>query len=462
MNLSLTWAMLRGGGRREVSRAVLTIAGTAFVVVFALAAATVLRIDVGTYEDPSVFGPYTVTRPIPHYTSNLLNESGLRPGVAFACALLTLPALAFLGQCARIGVVRRHRRLAALRLAGATPGQARLFAATESGLHAIIGTASGAGLFVLLRFGLERLNRPGRALTWPTDVAPAPVFVVAILTVTPLVVTSVAAFALRGVVTTPLGVLRRQRPARPLGRWPMWPAIALGLGSALIAAPVALHIRGVMAFTLLSGLGTMCLGACVMGGTGPLSVALGRLLLRVARGPAAVLAARRLLADPWANARANGAVLLCVMLTGIAETVRWNTLARPLDDPRFYIDAHNLVDVALGVAVTVAAAGLVVGLVESITDNRRSLAAQIACGVPVKVLRRTVLLQSAVPTVPAILAAAALGASGLRMSGAGRGSVVVLVPLAIAGFAIAVCLLATVAALPFLHRAVRPAELRHE
>lgn len=51
----------------------------------------------------------------------------------------------------RLSAANRERRLAAVRLAGATQGEVRLFAGIESGVAAAIGTLAGIPLFLLLR-----------------------------------------------------------------------------------------------------------------------------------------------------------------------------------------------------------------------------------------------------------------------------------------------------------------------
>src|SRR4051812_21677038 len=53
--------------------------------------------------------------------ARFVEEPGLRPGTAAGALLLAVPLLALTAQALRIGSVARERRVAALRLAGATP-----------------------------------------------------------------------------------------------------------------------------------------------------------------------------------------------------------------------------------------------------------------------------------------------------------------------------------------------------
>ncbi|WP_435871170.1 hypothetical protein [Micromonospora aurantiaca (nom. illeg.)] len=106
--------LVLAGTRTDIARVVLTAVSAALATLAGLAALTVLSVvkpsgDEGLNSD--------------QYTNALLREPGLRPGVAFALLLLCVPVLGLAGQCARLGAPGRDRRLAAFRLAGATPGQ---------------------------------------------------------------------------------------------------------------------------------------------------------------------------------------------------------------------------------------------------------------------------------------------------------------------------------------------------
>ena len=57
-----------------------------------------------------------------------------------ALLLLALPVLALAGQCIRLGAPARDRRLAAIRLAGATPRQAVLIAVAETVAAGLLGS----------------------------------------------------------------------------------------------------------------------------------------------------------------------------------------------------------------------------------------------------------------------------------------------------------------------------------
>lgn len=133
-------------------------------------------------------------------------------------------------------------------------------------------------------------------------------------------------------------------------------------------------------------------------------------------------------------------------------------------DMAYYTTGIDLTAAAILVALALTVTGLAVGTVESLATRRRGLAAQVAAGVPYRVLARALLLETALPLAPAV-AVAGLGGTAIRAwyaslttdhSGTGLPYAALLVPLAV----YAACLLAAATSLPLLRRSVRPAELR--
>ncbi|MEH0845132.1 FtsX-like permease family protein [Micromonospora sp. CPCC 205711] len=68
----------------------------------------------------------------------------------------------------------------------------------------------------------------------------------------------------------------------------------------------------------------------------------------------------------------------------------------------FYLRTIGLVDLAVYVAMVIAAGGLIVALVEGIVARRRSYAALVATGVPRGTLGRSIAWQALTPAVPAV------------------------------------------------------------
>ncbi|MCX4387256.1 ABC transporter permease [Micromonospora peucetia] len=404
------------GTRTDAARVVLTALSAALATLAGLAALTVLAIP----TPPSTDG--NGSRWSQHYSNQLLVEPGLRGGTAFALLLLTIPVLALAGQCARLGAPARDRRLAAFRLAGATPGQVTRIAVLETGLASLLGTLAGASVYFGGRELWDRPDAEGR-LALPTDVLPPAGALVAVLLGLPVVAALATALMLRRVSTTPFGVLRthrRERGPRP------WAGVLIGAGLAAFLAvePVARWYsrRGddtpswLVPALLVGGGLSATVGVVV--GTGWISWTAGRMLHRYGRGPAALLAARRLTADPWAGSRTFATLLAAVLLGAGAAGLREYFVAADelsrrtgagLADDDFYLRTMDLVDLAVAVAMVVAAGGLVVALVDGITARRRAYAALVATGVPRPTLSRSIAWQSLAPAVPAVAVALTVG-----------------------------------------------------
>lgn len=434
------------GTRTDTVRVLLTATSAALATLSMLATATVLAIrPAGDPAFREAAGAPTTKPGVPgveqaaqgaqgyayQYTHNLLVEPGLRPGVAFALLMLCIPVLALAGQSAQLGAPARDRRLSQIRLAGATPRQAVAIAVAETGLAATLGMAVALAVYFVGRVLLHRPDETGR-LPLPTDQLP-PLWSMAVIGAgLPVLAAAFAALLLRRVAFTPFGVVRRprSRPPRP------WPGvlIALGVGAFAAAEPLArLYHRAETEMpawlppALLAGGGFVAMLGVVLG-TGWISYAAGRILHRLTRRPAGLIAARRLMADPWTGSRAFAALLAGVMVGAGAAGIRALFTAEfgaredanravtaaqgeeylP-DDNAFYFRSLDLVDAAVTVGMVVAGLGLLVFLAEGLVSRRRVYSALVATGVPRRVLGRTVGWQMLAPAAPAILLALAVG-----------------------------------------------------
>ncbi|MFE1796625.1 FtsX-like permease family protein [Streptomyces sp. NPDC059517] len=446
-DLRLAWLLTRGSDRREWWRVTLTAVGAALATGLGLAAVAVA----------SVRGQVSAS-----YFHGLLNQPSQRAGVVVTLLLLWVPVLGLLGQCARIGAVHRDRRLAGLRLAGATPRQVRRVAALESGLACLLGAAVAAVFCALLMAALLQQRLPLPA--WAG-------FVLVVLAV-PLLAVLVSVVALRRVVASPLGWVRRVRPDHgPTATLALVvPVVLVGLAALLIVTqrtgPGATSLPLlVFAAVALTGAGAVAVAGLTARAVG------GRLAARTG-SPAVLLAAERLRSDPWATARTHAAVLLVAVVgvgfTGVRQVfldgVHHPRQGRPYDaaDVAFYTTGVDLVGAAVLLALLISLGGLAVGTAESLATRRRGLAAQAAAGVPHKVLGRALLLETALPLAPAMLLAGAGGTAIHLAYGTATDAVVVpvLLSLLVPAAVYAACLLAAATSLPLLRRTVRPAELR--
>ncbi|MDT0612781.1 FtsX-like permease family protein [Streptomyces lancefieldiae] len=445
-DLRLARQLLHGSDRREWWRITLTAAGSALATGFASAAVVLASVRDG----------YAVS-----LFHGLVSQSGTRSGVIAGLLLLLVPVLAFLGQCTRIGAVHRDRRLAALRLAGATPWQVRRIAALETGLACSLGSAVATVFSVLV---VVRVWSGPTAVTW-AGIALAAVGV-------PVLGAVAGALALRRVVASPLGWVRRVGPGT--GRGPGM----LFLGGLVLLAGVAPLVMDsgrragnrfdwqtpLTVFALVVALGA---GAVWLAGS--TARITGRLLAERARTATTLLAAARLRDDPWAPARIHAAVLV-VTVAGTAFLCVRHAMLDELRieeehlgaDMAYYTTGLDLTGAALLVALAITLSGLAVGTAESLTTRRRALAVQVAAGVPRPVLNRALLLETALPLAPALLLAGGGGlAIGVWYSSLRGDGSIPWTALLVAPAVYTTCLLAAATALPLLGRSVRPGELRY-
>jgi predicted lysophospholipase L1 biosynthesis ABC-type transport system permease subunit len=80
----------------------------------------------------------------------------------------------------------------------------------------------------------------------------------------------------------------------------------------------------------------------------------------------------------------------------------------------FYLGTMDLVDIAVVVALAIAAGGLLVAVAESVVARRRAYASLVASGVPRGVLSRSILWQALAPAVPAIAVGLGVGVTLAR------------------------------------------------
>ncbi|WP_030934560.1 FtsX-like permease family protein [Streptomyces sp. NRRL S-646] len=446
--LRLAWLLTRSSDRREGWRVLLTTVGAALATGLGLVIAVLLPLE--GHHSMSVGG-------------GLLDDPGTRIGVIFALLMLFIPVLGFLGQCARIGAVHRDRRLAALRLAGATPAQVRRIAALESGLACLAGSAVATVFSVLM---LLRLWRSPDPLAW------AGVAVVAVGV--PVLGAAVSVLVLRGVVASPLGRVRRVRPAEGPGRMFRVATAVLALTVVYIVVIPFFHdIPFEFALAPLTVFAVCLLvGAVAVWLTGASARQLGEGLTARAKSPAVLIAAGRLRDDPWAAARTHAAVLLVTVVASGFAGVRQVMLSQLhssheqyAEGNGFYENGLNLTGAAILVALALLLTALAVGTAESVATRRRGLAAQAAAGVPHGVLARALLLETAVPLAPAI-AAAGLGGTVISFWYGSIASAHAALPVPYAALLVPLavypaCLLAAATSLPLLRRSIRPAELRY-
>jgi hypothetical protein len=117
--------------------------------------------------------------------------------------VLLVPSLVLVASASRLTAARRERRLAALRLAGATPAQVTAMVAAETGLAALGGAVIGVATSPVLHSVATWVPWAGGTWFARDFMLPWPVIVLVALAV-PVLVVGAAVAGLRRVVNTPL------------------------------------------------------------------------------------------------------------------------------------------------------------------------------------------------------------------------------------------------------------------
>jgi hypothetical protein len=388
--LNVAAMLARGGTPAEGARTRLMATGTALATWFLFGAANVLALR-GHLDER--LGP--------------ASQPGTRGGTAFALVLLVLPVAAFLYQSSRLASADRERRLSALRLAGATPSQVRLLGMAETTRAALIGTVTGAATYLLLQWAARRLLLDPRS---PADVGVPPLLCAAAMVIVLAAAAVSGLLAGRHVVATPLSVTVRANH-RPPRRYPIallvaglllivsWPVLPFPLRYFAPLAGAVILVAGL----LLSPSSVVWLSARATG--------------RRARSAETLLAARALEADarPWG--RALSVVGLTVAVGSVVGWFEADTLEARRATETFFLSSFILIDLALLVAMAVAASALFVHHAEYFLERGPVLATLRATGTPETALRRVLVRQALIAAIPVCVIAALPGllVPGIRL-----------------------------------------------
>ncbi|MFJ8539698.1 FtsX-like permease family protein [Streptomyces sp. NPDC093591] len=228
--------------------------------------------------------------------------------VLLGVVLLVMPVVVLASAAGRLGAARREQRLAALRLAGATPRQILAMTAVEAAGVGAAGALAGALAYTALLPALAEL--PYGVGGWYTGQlwVGLPWLAAVVLAVTALITVS-AVTMLRQVATSPLGVAQQADPRRTR-------LIRLVLFVAVLAYIwLTTGDSGQLKTRQLLALLALFYGAFWL--FGPWVVdRLGRIVGRRARRPATLLAARRLSDDPRAVWRTVSGLVLAGFVAG--------------------------------------------------------------------------------------------------------------------------------------------------
>lgn len=228
--------------------------------------------------------------------------------------VLLVPSLVLVASASRLTAARRERRLAALRLAGATPAQVTAMVAAETGLAAVAGAVIGVAASPVLHAVATWVSWDGG--TWLAGDFVLPWYVTLLIALAvPLLVVGAAVAGLRRVVNTPL-MASGGHTRKPLSvvRLAMVP-VAIGFFFWTLTSS---NLSNSMVPVLVS-LGFLMWSPTVVGPW--VTSALGGVFTKVWRKPAVLLAGRRLRDDPKSAYRASAGVVLAVFAGSMALTL---------------------------------------------------------------------------------------------------------------------------------------------
>lgn len=326
-----------------------------------------------------------------------------------ACAgvLLIVPLLTLGAAAARMGALGRDQRLSTLRLLGITGGQAIALSTVETMLAALAGGVLGVAGYLLTLPAWAAVGFQATPLSAGQMLLP--IWAIA-TTVAGLVVLAglSSVTGLLRLTISPLGVARRApRPALKL--WRLL-ALPLVIGGWLMVAPL-LNLAGEFVAGATVILVVLGLFMGVINLVGPWLLQLLGLLLARSGHPAALLAGRRLLADPKSAWRSVSG-LAFVGFTGGA-LISLPDFGAYTDDPLFRIlseDIRTGTYLTVGIAFLVAATSTLLNQACAVLDRRRELRQLANLGVPSRLHDRTRLVEVIVPA-----ALSALGSGGLAV-----------------------------------------------
>lgn len=460
--MSLTIRLVAGSGKAAIVRQALVVLGTALASALLLVAAgighltnaaftsgcTATLAPDGTYvEEPCVKGAITF---------DYLVQPGLRHGVVVGFVLCVVPLLVFVATASRVAARQRDERLAGLRLAGATQSQVRVLAVLDTLLGATAGALIGTALYLVGR-SVVITSSTGQVRAVATKATPSLGLGVAVLLVLLSALAVGAALTLRTVAITPFGVVRKA-PRRHPRPWGIGLLAAGLLGTSILVATQHTNgaAAGLVAMTLTCAmLGLVASGTWITSRT-------GRFVATRAQGPVLLLAGRRLEDEPRAQARAMSAVVLVVLSATIGLMALQDFVRTDGQDADFYGPGFVLAGVGMAFSLVVGAAGLLLTTAEGLLERRRTLAAMQASGVPSETLRRAVLLQVALPMLPAACLAVVAGVVamlGLSAGELGLGPLI-LYALLLPPLAVAAAVGAAATTLPFLRSGMSIEQLR--
>lgn len=335
-----------------------------------------------------------------------VQESGTRAGVVIGLLLCCVPAFVLLLQALRFGSAGRERRLAGLRVAGASQRQLRRIAMVESIGAGVAGAVVGAVMYLVLSTLTPWISSPLlRLVPHPDrlDVLVVPAVVVAVAGMAGIS----AIMSAQEVVVAPRRAAGRR--LRPLPTARAWTSASLVVLLVLLAVPV-------FGYNRWHGAGPFVVLAVAVAAAFTITPYLGVLAARRLErsdDPMRQLAAARLRADPRMPGRVAAVMAICgatFMIAVLFSLSVWRVDYSIGGSKPYYATGTALASVGALIALAVSVVSLAIAAAEQVLDGRRATAALTAFGVSTAELTRAMRVQLGAVTILAALTGAALGA----------------------------------------------------
>ena len=380
---------------RDRATSILTVLAFALPHAFLLAVAGGVSMFYARFENPA----------------NSLQSEGIYPFLAaFAAVLLIVPVLTMGAAAARLGLSRRAKTLAILRLMGLQGRQAKSASVIETVIHAGIGVVVGTTLYALTlpMWGLLSFQNTPLSVG---EMWVGPLLALG-LGATMIVLSIISAwFAMRRVALTPLGVARSSEAERmsPIGLilgvvlvvgWLSVAQIFAGIGPAVFIGMTLGFLAAIFAVTNV--IGSLCIAM------------LGRLMVRVARRPHTLLAGRRIMDDPKAVWRSYGSVALIGFVVGvlypiISVLILADDATMAADDVTMFHDILTGIVLTLGITFVLAAISATVNQSIRVIDGVGHTRALIHTGASTRFLDASRRIEVAVPALVTSMGSLGLG-----------------------------------------------------
>ena len=244
-------------------------------------------------------------------------DGGMNVVIGSVMAVVGLQIGALTATVGRLSAAVRTRRLSNLRMLGLTAGRTRIVAAVEVGVAATVGAAAGVAVFLACRPVLGRLHAGG--VRWTSELLhPGPLAMGAVPVVTVVLTIALAALPDRFDPRTSASRVRGGPSSAP-SKWRLIPLVVGIVACVLAQRSQAGQSDGSTWWLIPVAVLSLGIGVALVVPVFVHLVASG--LARVASGPAVLIAARRLRAQPAGMNRAIAGLLVGLFVVTGARSV---------------------------------------------------------------------------------------------------------------------------------------------